>query len=352
VEGGTYIQSYCKNNNYLISKRNYNDDYSNIESLKIDMTMSGKYLSDYPKFTFDVKKFCEYPGHKEIKSLESKLKKKLMIKKQVIIGSGSNGILQNLVKIIFKDGGNLVTPYLTFNQVEYAVSSMNCYTRRVYMKDYEIDFAKLYKSIDENTKMVYICNPNNPTGLISSNADIIDLANKIKCIVVVDESSIEFSNAKSLTEVDFPNNILIVRTFSKAYGLANLRVGYLICNREMEKLYKENITVNEVSGVSCIIAEKVLDSSKYQKNICLIIREKEYLVSELEKMTIECYNTNSNTILTKNSFDYKFLDKLHDNEVSVLPVYTQDEKIKIRIAVQDHETNKEFIERFSKCLKD
>jgi histidinol-phosphate aminotransferase len=345
-----YIQSYCKNSNYLISKRNYNDDYSNIESLKIDMTMSGKYLSDYPKFDFDTKKFCEYPMHKEIRSLELNLKKIFKIKKRVIIGSGSNGILQNLVKIFFKNGGNLVTPYLTFNQVEYAVSSMNCYTRRVYMKDYKINFSRLYKSIDENTKMVYICNPNNPTGLICSNNDILDLASKIKCMLVVDESAIEFSNIRSLVEFNFPSNILIVRTFSKAYGLANLRVGYLICDSKVEKLYKENITVNEVSGISCILAKKVLDSSNYQENVFLINKEKEYLINEFKRLGIECYNSQSNTLLTKNSFDCNLLKKLCENEISILPVHSQNGKIEIRIAVQDHKTNKEFIERFTKCL--
>lgn len=346
-----YTQSYYKNNNYIISNRNYSDDYANLESLEIDMTMSGKYLTDYPDFSLDLSKLCKYPSHYEIILLEEKLKKRLRIDKEVIVGSGSNGILHNLVKIFFKDGGNLVTPYLTFNIVEYGVSSLNGYTKRVFMNDLEIDYKRLYDSVDEDTKMIYICNPNNPTNIVCSNQDIIELANKVKCVVVIDEAGIEFSNQKSLIEEDFPDNVLVVRTFSKAYGLANLRVGYLVCDKETEKIYKENIASNDASGLSCMIAIKALESGKYIDNVKIINKEKEYLIKELEKIGVECYNSQSNTIFTKKIFDNKFIEKLHDNGVSLLPIYDQDNNMKLRIAIQDHNTNKEFIKRFAICYK-
>lgn len=346
------IQYLFKNNNYELSNRNYEADYSNQLSLKTDMTMSGKYLSSYPRFNIQIKKFCEYPSHKIINNLEQDIKNKFKIQNQVIIGSGSNGLLQNLVKIFFNKGGNLVTPYLTFNQAEFATSSLNCYTKRVYMKNNNIDLKRMYNSIDKDTKMVYICNPNNPTGLILKNKDIINFSKKIDCTLVIDESAIEFSNKESLlNEKNISSNIIILRTFSKAYGIASLRVGYLVCNKQFQKKYKQNITVNEVSGVSCIIAKRVLNSNKYKKNINKIQLERNYLTKELKKIFIECYESESNIILTKTYFKKEIIQLLINYEISVLPVYDEKKNLLIRIAIQDHKTNKHFIKTLTNILK-
>ncbi|MDD4298830.1 MAG: aminotransferase class I/II-fold pyridoxal phosphate-dependent enzyme [Bacilli bacterium] len=342
-----------KNNYFVLSDRNFEDDYSNTISLSIDMTMSGKYLARYPKFKLNTKKFCDYPSHKEITKLELKIKEKYNIKNSVIIGSGSNGILQNLIKILFKDGGNLVTPFLTFNQAEYATSALNCKTKRVYMSDNNINLDKIFKSVDKETKMVYICNPNNPSGLIIDNKKLIKLSKELNCAVVVDESSIEFSNYSSLIEEDnIPDNLYIIKTFSKAYGIANLRVGYLICNKNFEKIYKQNITVNEVSGVSCIIAEQVLNSNRYKKNIKKIKSEIKYLVEQLKNLNIECYPTNSNILLTKSSFEQEILEQLYKNSISVVPIYDEKNNLLIRIAIQNHATNRKFIKKISSIIEE
>lgn len=151
-----FIQSLFKNKNYIVSKRNYLSDYAMIESNKIDMTLSGRYLNNYGNLKINIKNFDKYPSQKEIRELENQVKKDLNIDREILFGAGANGILQNLVKIFFLKKGNLVTPFYTFNQVEFAVTSFGSETYRVYTNNYKIDFSKLKKSINKKTRMIYI----------------------------------------------------------------------------------------------------------------------------------------------------------------------------------------------------
>lgn len=347
------IQSDLENKIYEISKRDFQDDYANYKSQKIDMTLSGKYLYKYPKFTTSYSKFSEYPTHKEVDSLtKTIIKTQNITKKEVIVGTGANGILQNIVKILFKQGGNLVTPFLTFNQPEYAVTSMGGYTKRVHMKNnVEINIENIIKSVDAETRMIYICNPNNPTGILMDNKDIIKIANKTEKYVVVDESAIEFSQENSiLSEEELPDNIIIVRSLSKAYGIANLRVGYMICSQMFKELYVKNITVNEISGISCQYARKVLESNNYKKNVKIIKSQLEKIKNQLEKIGLEFYESKSNILFTKTKLDNDILEKLYKNDISVVSTYDENKMLHIRIAIQDKKTNDIFVKKLKEMF--
>ena len=350
-----FIQFLSKNSNYVISKRNFLSDYSRIESKKIDMTLSGKFLSSYCKLKINPKEFDKYPSHDEINKLEQEIKNHRNIQREIILGAGANGILQNLIKLFFVKKGNLVTPFYTFNQVEFGVTSFDGKTYRVFTDDYKINFIKMKKAINKKTRMVYICNPNNPTGLYENCENIINFAKSINVPVVVDESGIEFTNKKSLLSYkNIPNNLLIVRSFSKAYGIANFRLGYLVCNSKLKQRYLENITTNEFSGLSCIVANELLKNGKKNiiNNIKAISKEKKIIVKKLEKIGIKCISNDSNTIMTESVFKNEFLKLLEQNDVSVVPVYDENNKLHIRIAIQDEITNKKFLDILLKIMKE
>ena len=101
VEKEMFIQSLLKNSNYVVSKRNFLSDYSRIESKKIDMTLSGKFLSNYGKLKINSKEFDKYPSHDEINKLEQEIKNHENIQQEIILGAGANGILQNIIKMFF-----------------------------------------------------------------------------------------------------------------------------------------------------------------------------------------------------------------------------------------------------------
>lgn len=339
-----FTQSVLKNKCYIFSKRNFNDDYSNIPERKINMMLSGKCLCNFPKMLDEIK-FDEYPTHNQISSLQNIIKKKLNTSLEITLGSGANGIIQNLVKLTFIKGGNLVTPFYTFNQVEYAVSAMNCFTKRVLMDDNHIDFQKLLKSVDKNTRMIYISNPNTPTGDFVDSDVLLSYINKIskKILIVIDESGIEFTNKKSLIEYSLPNNVIILRSFSKAYGLSGLRIGYMLSSKKFANKYKENIAGYDVSIFSCKMAEFLIEKNLYKENVKLILKEREWLKNELQKLNIHTYTSYSNILFTKNTFNDIFLKALYDSEISVVPVYDETNRMHVRIAIQDSVTNKKFI---------
>ena len=333
--------------NYVVSSRDYTDDYSHVSSLKIDMTLSGKYLGKYPYFDNNQKYYDYYPLQKHMYQLIEIIRKKNHIdkNKEVILGSGSNGIIQNIIKLFFRKKGNLVTPYLTFNQAEYAANSFGCETRRCFMKsNYDIDLNNICSSIDDNTRLVYICNPNNPTGIYIDPKAIIKIAkNNSKIFFLIDEASIEFSNCPSLLDFNLPKNLMVVRTFSKAYGLANLRIGYLICDKNIKDEYDKYITVNEFSGYSVFTAIKSIDSDLYLDNISAVLREKKYLVKNLEKIGIKIINSSSNIIMTHTSFNSDSTKILNDYGISVVPIIDQNNMLHYRIAIQNKSVNRKFI---------
>ncbi len=350
-----FIHYYWKKKLYKLSNRDYLCDYSKIESKTIDMTLSGRYLSSYPNVQISISEFDKYPLLTNIRELEELIKTKTSTNDEIIIGSGANGLLQNIIKIFFRNRGNLITSFYSFDQAEYAVTSFDGVTKRVYTNNYSLDLNNVIKAIDKKSKMIYICNPNNPTGKFINSKDLIELTKKIKIPLVVDESGIEFTGKKGILESvqKLPENLLVLRSFSKAYGLANLRIGYLVCSRAFKQIYLKNITTNEYSGISCLIAKNILNSSeKYmEQNVNQIIEEKVKMVNQLEKMGIYTVESYSNTIFTKTIFDNKFMKELEKNDISVVPIYDRNNNLHIRIAIQDKETNSVFVKKMNEIMK-
>lgn len=338
---------HLKNKDYLVSTRNYLDDYSNYESKRIDMTLSGTFLADYPEINVNID-FDKYPSKERANYLIRLLG---ITEYSVTLGPASNGILQNIIKILFREKGNLVTPFYTFNQAEYGTSAMGGETRRVYTSDYKIDLDKIYSSIDNNTKMIYICNPNNPTGDYINPKLLIEFAYKIKSYIIVDESSIEYTNDKSLLDYKLPKNVIVLRTFSKAYGLANLRIGYMVSSNEFKELYIQNTTVNEYSGISIEYAINMIKKgkNKLNQNIKMINKEKDKIIHQLNKISF--LESSSNLLMTRSTFNKKIIDKLENNDVSLVYVYDENNKLHLRIAIQEEKTNDEFIHVVKEVIK-
>lgn len=348
-------QYYLKNELFEISNKDYLCDYSKIKSQKIDMTLSGKFLGHYPKIPINQSYFDKYPMHIDSIELEKIIKEKYNVDFEIVLGNGANGILQNLVKLFFRNSGNIVTPYFTFDQVEYAVTSFGGYTKRVFTSNYEINLDSMKKSIDKDTKMVYICNPNNPTGKYINADLIIKLARDVSIPVVIDESGIEIAGKKSLLDYKhLPKNLIIIRSFSKVYGLANFRMGFMFCSTKIKKLYEKNITTNEYSGISCLIAQKMLiDGTKgVEENIINIVKERNYLFMALKETGIDCVDSSNNLLLTTTVFKKSILNELSKYNVSVVPIYDRNNNLHIRIAVQDKTTNRLFIDTFKKIIAD
>ena len=180
--------------------------------------------------------------------------------------------------------------------------------------------------------------------------ELLEIAKNVTAYVVVDESGIEFFSKDTLAFCEIPDNMIIIRSFSKAYGIANLRVGYMICSKELKKKYEQNITINEVSGISCEYARRLLLSKHYKKNVELIIKEREKIEKNLRKSGMEFFESKSNLLFTKEITE-ELLEKIVRSGISVMPVRDQREKLHLRIAVQDKKTNQKFLEKWKEIVK-
>ena len=332
------------------------NDYSTQESSKIDMKLTGNF--NVPREItlqgIDLGKFLDsYPSEKLSNGLKQKLAKHLSISvDNLILGAGSNGIMQNLMRIFFKDKGELIVPKFSFAQPEYAVSALGGTVKQIeHNPDFTIDFQKINKVINKNTKAIFLCNPNNPTGIYENPQNFIDLAKSTKLPVIVSEASIEYSQAKSLLDFELPKNLIVLRSFSKVYGLSGLRVGYAFMHKEFIDLYKANTTQFEISALSLLIATKVVDDKSVIANIEKIKEQTSFLRDNLARLGIETTNSSSGCFMSTQTYPDSFFDTLKANNVSVVKVENGESGHYFRVAVQDQPTNIRFIKTMKECWR-
>jgi len=162
------------------------------------------------------------------------------------------------------------------------------------------DLDAMLKAIRPDTRLVYICNPNNPTGTVLKTSDLVNFIKEAsrKAIVLVDEAYIEFTNETSMaTLVKENKNIIVARTFSKIYGLAGARVGYALAHAdtiaEMDKM--QAYVLGGISAVSSAGALAALDDAAFvEKTRSLNEAAKRYTIHEFEKLGITCIPSSTN----------------------------------------------------------
>ena len=344
----TYLFKKNKNLKSFIS------DY-NIKSEKpIDMSISGKFLAkrEISINLSENPELLDTYAYDLVEKLKQKIRAKYKIKNNLVINAGANGVLQNLLKMFFVQKGELLTTYFSFEQPQFAVLALDSKINLVrHNEDFSINFDLLKQNINALTKAIYICNPNNPTGIYEDNQKIIDLAKSTSVPVIVDESGIDFSKGKSLLYCEtLPNNLIVVHSFSKAYGFAGLRTGYAYMSDSYVKEYYRRITTHGNSHLSLYIINKFFDE-KVPENIQIIKDEREFLYCALERLGFSMIKSDSNTLMSRQTFDKDFFDVLEKNGISLIKVTGYNNKCHFRLAVQDQETNRKFINKL-KNIKD
>lgn len=218
------------------------------------------------------------------------------------IADGASGTLQDIVKIFISPGKHILMADSTFPAPAFGATALGGYARMIPLRaDFHIDLKGLRESIDENTGLIFICNPNNPTGILETQEDILSLADSTSLPVVVSEANIEFCNASSLLDVrDRPENLIIVRSFSKAYGLAGLRIGYAVCPPGWaDRLHQYN-HIFKVSALSERLACEALEDQAHVKKSIEFVREQLLdLMVEVEKLGFQTIPSQSNTFVAR-----------------------------------------------------
>ena len=171
----------------------------------------------------------------ELKTLTDKISAKEGVDpKYIMLGNGSGDLLEKTALAMFKDGGNIVSADPTYMSLIRVAESIGATWKPVPCKgDWSHDLDAMEKAIDKDTKLIYICNPNNPMGAVTSTKALTDFCSRVsaKVPIFIDEAYLELvegADNKSMVSLLKDNkNIIVARTFSKIMGMAGLRVGYI-----------------------------------------------------------------------------------------------------------------------------
>jgi len=239
--------------------------------------------------------FHVYPSPGEMEELAERISDYLGVEKErIVLGAGIDGILENVFKMLVDPLDEVVIPVPSFPYYHTLSAIMNARDVRVRRREnFEIDLEGVRRSISDRTKMVVVCSPNNPTGNVEDPEVVREIAESFDVLVFVDEAYAEFSNTDMLDLSDY-ENVVIARTFSKAFGLANLRIGYAVMSSELKRAYMKVSTPFPVSSVAIRCAMAALDDIDHMRRCVERIREeRERLYSELGRR-VKVYPSEAN----------------------------------------------------------
>jgi histidinol-phosphate aminotransferase len=224
---------------------------------------------------------------------------------EIFIGNGSDEAIDLLFRIFCEPGrDNVLICPPTYGMYEVSAGINDVAVKRANLTaDFELDRAAIEALIDARTKLIFICSPNNPTGNSLRRGEILRLAGIFPGVVVVDEAYIHFSDQESLAgEIgDFPN-LVVLQTFSKAWGLAGLRVGLAFADRAVIELFNKVKPPYNVSEIAQNAVLTALDNrDRVAETVGLIVEERAKLVENLGRLPFvrKIYPTDANFVLVK-----------------------------------------------------
>ncbi|MFW5820235.1 MAG: histidinol-phosphate transaminase [Bacteroidota bacterium] len=261
------------------------------------------------------------PVQKKLKAKVSELYK--LPTSNIFLGNGSDEAI-DLTFRIFCDPGrdNVVSITPSYGMYEVCASVNDIGVKKVLLnKDYSFSSEAINLASDNYTKLIFLCSPNNPSGNLLEESEIIKLLDTFKGIVVVDEAYIDFSGSRGmLPHLDKYPNLIILRTFSKAWGLAGIRLGMAFASKEIIELFTK---VKYPYNLNILTQEFALENLKDEKQkeswVEKIIRERGILESKLSGLnTVEkVFPSDANFLLVKMSHAREMYDYLKEKEIIV-----------------------------------
>ncbi len=271
-------------------------------------------------FETDVNRYPD-PQQKSLKKQLSEIKQ--VDEKQILLGNGSDEVLDLLFRAFCEPGkDNIITLPPTYGMYKVLADINNIENREVLLtNDFEPNVAEILQSVDEQTKMIFLCSPNNPTGNSFSEEKILKILQKFSGLVIIDEAYIDFSEKKSwISKLQEYPNLVITQTLSKAYGLAGIRLGICYSSEEIIKILnkiKPPYNVNELTQKRA--KERLSKINIVKDQITEILEERDRLFKALVKVNFieKVYESDANFILVKVDDANKRYDELLRNGIVI-----------------------------------
>jgi len=225
---------------------------------------------------------------------------------QFLVGNGANEVIAFVIKAFCEQGDNIVSADKTFAVYEWVAEFSGFEARLVPLVDFKFDPAGMIDRIDERTKILFVCNPNNPTGAWWDERTLCAFLDRVggERIVVVDEAYREFVQSTefpdSMALIDRYPNLVVFRTFSKMYGLAGLRIGYLAGSGQVVDIIRRTCIVYSVNALAQVAAFFALDDKEHIPRTRECVREgKRFLLNELELMKLPYVHGEGNFVMVR-----------------------------------------------------
>lgn len=282
-------------------------------------------------------------------------KQKKVNPNQIVLGNGSDEVLDLLFRAFCEPNrDNVITLPPTYGMYGVLADLNAVENREVLLStDFQPQINLILKSVDANTKMIFMCSPNNPTGNSFSNESVVTLLKNFKGLVVLDEAYIDFSERESwLRELNNYPNLIITQTLSKAYGLAGIRIGILYASAEITAVLNKIKPPYNLNSLSQEKALKTISDINILKNeLSLIKAEKSTLFKELlqVKFIQKVYPSDANFILIKVDDAEKRYNQLLEKGIVIRNRNSQPLcKNCLRISVGTAEENQQLINTLKK----
>lgn len=237
----------------------------------------------------------------------------------ISVGNGSSELLDLCVKTFVDTNELILSLDPTFSMYSIYAKIVNSrYIGAGEGNDFTINVDDVIKSIEENDpKLTIICNPNNPTGTIIKRDDVLRIVKSTDNVVIVDEAYMEFSNESVVDEIENYDNLIVVKTMSKAFSMAGIRTGYLIANEQLVKTIEKVRPPYNLNSISALLATKALKQKEkmlsYVENLKV---EREKIYEKLIDMGVKAYKSGANFVFFSSKVD-NLAEKLIDNDVLI-----------------------------------
>ncbi|SFP62597.1 histidinol-phosphate transaminase [Caldicoprobacter faecalis] len=275
---------------------------------------------------------------------------------EVMVGAGSDELIRVIISAFVGKGDGVLCPSPSFTMYGIFTHIAGGIPVEVPLDDnFDYDVSAFYKAIEQyKPRVVFICSPNNPTGNVIDKDELMKLIKAFNGVVVVDEAYGEFCGDSIADQIVNYPNALVLKTFSKAFGLAGLRVGYLIGNRKLvEQVYAVKPPYN-LNSFSQKAAQLVLENiDLFRSRIASMIHERERLYDKLRGVKgIEVYPSKANFLLIKVP-DAEMVYKKLIGEGILVRNFPNDPRLKnyLRITVGTRQDNDAFVETLKRILE-
>ena len=275
---------------------------------------------------------------------------------QILLGNGSDEVLDLIFRafcepnqdniIAISPSYGMYSVLANLNAIEYRKSLLN-------ENDFQPNIEDIFSKIDENTKMIFLCSPNNPTGEIIKKQYILEIVKRFNGLVIIDEAYIDFSIEPSwINEIKNYPNIIVIQTLSKAFGLAGIRLGIMYASQEIIAVLNK---IKPPYNINQLAQQKALEILKDYDRIKLttqtIIDQKQLLETALKEINFieKIYPSDANFILIKVDDATKRYNELIEKG-TVIRNRTNDDLCKncLRITIGTKEENERIIQTFKR----